>query len=160
MAAKQPMAKAKAKQPKAKAKVKQRKATPKVKAKQPKVKEPKAEGGLVLTVRNVHVAACGPPPALESKPGDRTYTAYFENVGGEQLVFQYSHDASQGRLWFGESYLGWDGVHSVVAPGVCLGTCLDADERKWLALCWEIALAQVGKGPDGEDLKIQWPLDA
>jgi hypothetical protein len=64
---------------------------------------------IVLTVNNKHIEQCGLPPKLETSP--ETYTAYFENEHGEQLVFQHKWSDPEATLWHGDA--GWQEPHKI-----------------------------------------------
>lgn len=89
---------------------------------------------IVLTVHNRHVSAHGSAPNLETSV--QWYTAYFENVHSEQLVFRYHRVEKKGFLWHGD--FTWS--HPVdVHDGACPALVLDSDEREWLSLVWRVA---------------------
>jgi len=92
------------------------------------------EQAQVLTVINNHVEECGKPPGLTTGKGH--YTAYFENLEGEQLVFQYNRKEHKCVLWHGD--LGWDKPQDV-KDGIVPDIILSREEKIWLKLVWAVA---------------------
>jgi hypothetical protein len=88
----------------------------------------------LFTVSNHHTAQAGRPPAIN---GDESgaYHGYFENRYGEQFIFVYRKDTSEGTLWGGD--VGWK-PHRVVDAKV-ESLILSREEKAWLQACWEAA---------------------
>ena len=98
-----------------------------------KVSELRVWEGTVLNVPNHHVESCGKPPQLQASG---CYTSYFENIYGEQMVFQYDYKSKKGTLWCGDA--SWEEPVSIF-DGVAPGIILSEKESAWLHLCWETA---------------------
>jgi len=103
-----------------------------------KAEKPKVWEGTVLTVPNYHYECCGKPPDLNTKD---SYTAYFENDYGEQIVFQYNYKTKKGMLWHGD--YSWEHPVEVMGGGTTM--IMSSEEREWLGLVWKVATRHESK---------------
>ena len=90
----------------------------------------------VLTVLNLHVPDSGKPPDLTTESG--SYTGYFENMEGEQLVFRYDYKAQKGTLWHGD--YSWQ--HPVEIENGHAPLIMSREETTWLQLVWLVATSR------------------
>jgi hypothetical protein len=89
----------------------------------------------LLQIENRH--ACEPPEI-----SDQGYRGYFENMLGEQLVFQQSRAEPHAWLWHGDVEF----EARKVVRGQAADLILDLGERMWLLACWqESAFLRVGQ---------------
>ena len=100
---------------------------------------------MVLTVPNRHIEEAGSPPELVAGP--LFYTAYLENLQGEQLVFSYDRKEHRGALWHGD--YGWGNPLEVLAGAAAI--VLSPEESLWLDLVWRIATATEDGPGDGRN---------
>ena len=90
-------------------------------------------------IKNRHVEGCGIPPIITNENSNK-YFGYFENEYGEQWVFVYDRKTTKGELRGGDA--GWDNVFEVI-NGQAINLILDANERKWLEICWKSATSNI-----------------
>src|SRR5262245_8854209 len=83
---------------------------------------------------NTHTAACGQPPTVTNKPGNKYY-GYFQNRFGEQWVFVYDPECKTAELRGGD--IGWDSAMPVTDGTV--DVVLGKAEFAWLQACWKAA---------------------
>jgi hypothetical protein len=94
-------------------------------------------GNLVITIKNIHAAACGEPPAATNGDAGR-YHSYFEGLSGDQWLFVYDRETRKGTLYGGD--IDWT-TPLEVTNGSVRGLILDGCEAAWLQACWAAATA-------------------
>ncbi len=91
----------------------------------------------VFLADNAHLECCGQPPRL-TRGGDK-FHSYFENVFGEQLVFQFDFDEGRGRLWSGDA--GWGTPIEITETE--FPVFIGKEERAWLIACWDVVTTRL-----------------
>lgn len=90
----------------------------------------------LFTVANHHFALSGTPPHITDQT--EGYKAYWVGPYGDQFVFRYHREASQGTLYCGD----WNWERPATVMNAAVHRVLNEQERQWLAVCWAAAASE------------------
>jgi hypothetical protein len=92
---------------------------------------------VVLVVKNVHAAECGPAPRVEDGPDAKVLTLYFRSDMADQLVLQYDPKKKIGILRSGD--IGWDNKFEIRDDVLnTAGAIFGNGELTMVAAAWEM----------------------
>ena len=96
---------------------------------------------LVFAAANFHARSLGSPPAIVARPGDMTYSGFFESAIGEQFTILIDRESKTGVLRSGDT--GWENAITINNNSIQSDVILASEEYSWLAACWLAATNQI-----------------
>lgn len=94
---------------------------------------------LIFLVPEKHSSDAGNPPMIDAGIRKR-YHDYFENEFQEQFIFLEDYEGREAALWGGDA--GWE-TEPNVFDGDVPELLLADNERQWLRICWDTAIARL-----------------